>query len=394
MTGPSSSSWGPLHEAPSETTPLDLAVVVPTYNESANVLELIQRLEKVLAGLHWEVIFVDDDSPDGTADIVRKQSARNPRVRLVHRIGRRGLSSACIEGILATSSRYVVIMDGDMQHDEAIVPQMLTKMRDGGFDIVVGTRNAEGGSMGEFSKGRVRISRLGQRVSNSICRCDISDPMSGFFLVDRRFFRSVVRSLHGGGFKILVDMLASSSRPVRFAEVGYTFRTRRHGKSKLDVNTAVEYFFLIIDKATHRLIPARFAAFSLVGAAGAATHLLCVWVMLHLFHVSFVKAQIAATYIAMTENFFLNNLITWRDRSLRGLRLVTGLLSFWIACSFGAWANVIFARALLNEGMSWYFASLAGIVLSSVWNYSISNLFTWQKKPARMTEINMVDEAY
>lgn len=377
-----------------EKGPLDLAVVVPTYNESSNVLELVQRLDKVLCGLHWEVLFVDDDSPDDTAALVRKISKQDPRVRLVHRIGRRGLSSACIEGILATSARYTVIMDGDMQHDEAIIPEMLAKISEGQFDLVIGTRNAEGGSMGEFSKNRVKISRLGQSISNTICRCEISDPMSGFFIVDRKFFQTVVRSLHGGGFKILVDMLASSSRPVSIAEVGYTFRTRKHGKSKLDVNTAVEYFFLVIDKMTHRLIPARFAAFSLVGAAGAATHLACMWVLLHLFHWEFVHAQIAATYIAMTENFFLNNLITWRDRSLRGLRLVSGLLSFWIACSFGAWANVIFAHALLDNHVHWYLASLAGIVLSSVWNYSISNLFTWHSKPARPTEVNMVDDAY
>jgi dolichol-phosphate mannosyltransferase len=358
----------------------DITVVLPTFNERANVLQVITHLDAALTGLHWQAIFVDDDSPDGTATLLRQYAATDPRVRVIHRIGRRGLSSACIEGILAASSNYVAVMDADLQHDETILPQMLSVLRAQHLDLVVGTRNAAGGSMGQFSSNRVRISRLGQRISNAVCRCNVSDPMSGFFLLNRAFFMEVVHQLHGGGFKILVDMLASSPRPVRFAEVGYTFRTRQHGESKLDVNTAVEYLFLIIDKLTRGFIPVRFAAFSLVGLAGVATYAVCLALLLFGFHLHFTVAQIIATYVAMTENFFLNNLITWRDRSLRGVRLLTGLASFWIACSFGAWANVMFARALLWSGVPWYLAGAAGIILSSVWNYSMSNLFTWQKR--------------
>lgn len=356
---------------------IDLAVVVPTYNERANVPELIARLEATLDGIAWELVFVDDDSPDDTAELIQQYAHLDRRIRLVHRIGRRGLSSACIEGILSTSANYIAVMDADMQHDETILPQMLTRLRAESLDLVVGTRNADGGSMGDFGRLRVLISRCGQRVSQTVCQCRLSDPMSGFFLLRRSFFMEVVHRLHGGGFKILVDMLSSAERPVRFAEVGYTFRLRRHGSSKLDVNVAIEYLFLVIDKLTKRTVPSRFVAFSLVGAAGTATHLLAVYLCLFGLHWHFLAAQIAATYVAMTENFFLNNLITWRDRSLRGLRLVSGIASFMLACSFGAWANVIFARALLEHGMRWYLAGTAGILLSSVWNYSMTHLFTW-----------------
>jgi dolichol-phosphate mannosyltransferase len=364
----------------------DITVVLPTFNERANVLQVIAHLDAALLGLHWQAIFVDDDSPDGTALLLRQYAATDPRVRVIHRIGRRGLSSACMEGILAASSNFVAVMDADLQHDETILPRMLTTLRDGHLDLVVGTRNAAGGSMGQFSSNRVRISRLGQLISNAVCRCNVSDPMSGFFLLNRAFFMEVVHKLHGGGFKILVDMLASSPRPVRFAEVGYTFRTRQHGESKLDVNTAVEYLFLIIDKLTRGLIPVRFAAFALVGTAGVATYAACLALLFLGFHLHFTIAQIIATYVAMTENFFLNNLITWRDRSLRGVRLLTGLVSFWIACTFGAWANVVFARGLLESGVVWYLAGAAGIILSSVWNYSMSNLFTWQKRRPHRSE--------
>jgi dolichol-phosphate mannosyltransferase len=373
---------------------VDLAVVLPTYNERENIAEVISRLEDALQGLCWEAIFVDDDSPDGTAELLRAFGRRDARVRLLHRVGRRGLSSACIEGIMATSANYVAVMDADLQHDETILPKMLTQLRDRALDIVVGTRNAQGGSMGQFSSKRVLLSRLGQKISNAVCRCELSDPMSGFFLLNRSFFLEVVHSLQGGGFKILVDLLASSERPVRFGEVGYRFRNRKNGDSKLDANTAVEYLFLVVNKLLGGILPIRFALFSLVGAAGLATHLACLALLLRGAHLHFFAAQVTATFVAMTENFFLNNLITYRDRSLRGARLLSGLASFWLACSFGAWANVVFARTLLQSGLAWYFAGLAGIILSSVWNYSISSLFTWQMpQPHREVDVTERIEA-
>jgi dolichol-phosphate mannosyltransferase len=368
--------------------------VLPTFNERENIAEVIARLEDALQGISWEAIFVDDDSPDGTAERIGAFARRDRRVRLLQRIARRGLSSACIEGIMATSANYVAVMDADLQHDETILPKMLAELRDRSLDVVVGTRNAHGGSMGQFSRKRVLLSRMGKKISNAICRHELSDPMSGFFLVRRSFFLEVVHHLEGVGFKILVDMLASSERLVRVGEIGYCFRNRKHGDSKLDVNTAVEYLFLVVNKLLGGIIPIRFALFSLVGATGVATHLACLALLLRGFHLHFLTAQVMATFVAMTENFFLNNLITYRDRSLRGAHLLTGVASFWLACSFGAWANVVFARALLQSGIAWYFAGMAGVLLSSVWNYSISNLFTWQMpQPERAGDVSERVEA-
>jgi dolichol-phosphate mannosyltransferase len=369
---------------------LDLAVVVPTYQERANVTEFIRRLDAALAGLSWELIFVDDDSPDDTAEFVREWAARDRRIRLLHRIGRRGLSSACIEGMLATAANCVAVMDADMQHDEALLPRMLEHLRQDSLDIVIGTRNADGGSMGQFPPHRVLLSRWGQRVSQAVCRCKLSDPMSGFFVVRRSFFLEVVRNLQGNGFKILVDMLASSPRPVRFAELGYEFRNRTRGESKLCVHTGVEYLLLVISKLSGGVLPVRFAAFALVGAIGLATHLAVLAMMLYGLHLHFIAGQAIATTVAMVENFFLNNLITYRDRSLRGLRRLTGLASFCVACSFGAWANVIIARSLYVGGMPWYAAGMVGTLLSAVWNYSVTSLFTWHS-PRRPVVVHAAD---
>lgn len=358
---------------------VDLAVILPTFNERENIDELIERLTVVLATLKWELIFVDDDSTDGTVRLIESYARVDGRIRLLQRIGRRGLSSACMEGILSTRARHVAVMDADLQHDEALLPLMYAELQARNLDIVVGTRNAQGGSMGEFSARRLLLSHAGKAMSRLICRCELTDPMSGFFMVDRTFFLKAIRTMHGGGFKILVDLLASSPEPVRIRELGYRFRQRHGGESKVDLNTAAEYLFLLVSKLTRGVIPTRFVLFALVGAVGLATHLLCLVSLMVLGHMQFVLAQSIATVVAMTENFFLNNLITFRDRRLHGMSLFLGLASFWLACSFGAWANVSLARSLVQSGSTWEIAGLIGVIISFVWNYSITNMFTWQK---------------
>lgn len=372
---------------------MDFAIVLPTYNERDNIPLVIARITEALRGLTWEAIFVDDDSPDGTADVVSSHARWDSRIRLIHRIGRRGLASACIEGMMATQAAFVAVMDADLQHDETILPRMLERMRRESLDIAVGTRNAEGGSMGEFSPGRVLLSGMGQRISHAVCRCELTDPMSGFFMLRRSFLLEVVRDLQGGGFKILVDLLASRRRPVAIGEIGYTFANRRHGESKLDVLVGIEYLFLIVNKLLGGIIPVQLTLFLLVGGLGLVTHLASLLVLTRVGHLHFVPAHVIATFIAMTENFFLNNLITFRDRRLRGLRMIPGAVRFLLVCSFGAWANVVFTRALWQSGAQWYLAGLAGIVLGSVWNLSISSLFTWGTQSRTVRE-EQTDETF
>jgi len=237
---------------------LDLAVVLPTYNERPNIDALIPLLIQALQGLRWEVVFVDDDSPDGTAETIRAYAVVDRRIRLLHRIGRRGLSSACIEGILSTTANYVAVMDADMQHDETLLPRMLQHIRRYALDVVVGTRNSDSGSMGSFPLNRIVLSNIGRAISNFVCRCPVSDPMSGFFMVRRQFFDSVVYRLQGRGFKILVDILASRDGNVSVGELGYTFRSRNAGESKLDASTVVEDFSLIVNKLLGRILPTFF----------------------------------------------------------------------------------------------------------------------------------------
>jgi dolichol-phosphate mannosyltransferase len=360
--------------------PIELAVVIPTYNERENIAPLISALGMTLAGREWEAIFVDDNSPDGTADHIRELALTNRRVRVLERIGRRGLSSACIEGMLATPAPYIAVMDADLQHDESILPRMLERMRSENLDVVVASRNLPGGSMGESSRRHIWRSTLGSRISRLVCRCEVSDAMSGFFLVRRTFFEEVSHRLTGVGFKILVDLLASSPRPVRLAEVPYHFRARRWGESKLDVNVELEYVYLLVDKLIGKAVPTRFVIFTLVGSLGVVVHLSILGLLYTHVRAGFVVSQATATMVAMTFNFLLNNIVTFRDRRLKGWRMLTGLLTFYVACSLGALINVSFAQNLHRAGLPWYLAGLTGIAISSVWNYGVNTVLTWRRE--------------
>jgi len=359
----------------------DLTIVVPTLNERENLEPLLALVTAVLGDVSWEVIFVDDDSSDGTADHARVLARRNARVRCLHRIGRRGLATACIEGVLASASPYVAIMDGDLQHDEQLLPHMLDVLRSEPVDLVVGSRYVAGGEIGEGLSGtRARISGFATWLARFICKAEIADPMSGFFILRREVFERAVGSLSQQGFKILLDLMASSPQPLRVRELPYKFRKRRYGESKLDVLVAWEYGMLLTDKLIGHIVPVRFALFALIGGLGLFVHMAVLWSGLTLAALSFVAAQTAAAIVAMTSNFFLNNLFTYRDQQLRGWQLVRGLLSFYLICSIGAVANVGIATYVFSTDQTWWVAGIAGVVVGSVWNYAVSSVFTWKKR--------------
>jgi len=353
-----------------------LAVVVPTLNESANVPVLVARLHQVLRGIEWEVVFVDDDSRDGTADVARRIAQTDPRVRCIQRIGRRGLSSACIEGILATSTPIVAVMDADLQHDETLLPRMFATLTGDDLDIVVASRYVAGGSIGELDGTRAAISSFATKLSRLIVKSDLADPMSGFFMLRREAFSAAVRDMSGQGFKILLDLFASSPRPLRFRELAFTFRARTFGESKLDSMVAWEYLMLIADKLIGHIVPVRFVLFALIGGLGVFVNLVVLRLALG-FGVGFAEGEIIATLAAMVCNFLLNNQLTYRDRRLKRWRLVRGLVTFCVGCSIGAVANIGIAAEVFGEGRSWWLAGLAGALIGAVWNYAIASTYTW-----------------
>ncbi|MCP5372683.1 MAG: glycosyltransferase family 2 protein [Hyphomicrobiales bacterium] len=358
----------------------ELAVVIPSFNEADNIEPMVERLERVLDGIAWEAVYVDDDSTDGTRDRLHAVARRDPRVRYIHRIGRRGLSSAVVEGILSTSAPYVAVIDADLQHDEGKLPAMLDALKQADTDIVVGSRYTAGGGVGEWDRKRVLISRVAGMLSRAVVKVDLSDPMSGFFMVRRASFERCVRRLSEQGYKILLDIFASAPEPLAFKEVAYEFRTRQHGESKLDAMVTLEYLLLIMDKLIGHVVPVRFLMFGLVGGSGVVVHFLVLWLAHRVAGLDFALSQTLATFVAMTSNFFLNNTLTYRDRRLKGWAQVRGLVTFYFVCGLGVVANVGVANFVFERDYLWWVAGGAGAIVGAVWNYAASSVFTWGKK--------------
>lgn len=357
---------------------VELTIVVPTFNERDNVELLFSRVREAFKTDNWEMIFVDDDSPDQTASAVRDLAQRDSRVRCIQRIGRRGLSTAVTEGMLASSAPFLAVIDGDLQHDETLLPTMLDILKTEDIDVVIGSRRVEGGALGDWTADRIAMSNVATRLSRLVTPATLADPMSGFFMLRRAAFESSVRNLSGQGFKILLDLFASTPKPYKFKEVPYVFRQRLHGKSKLEGFVVWEYLTLLLDKLFGKYIPVRFILFSAVGSFGVLVHLATLWLCLPL--VAFPVAQAVATLTAMTSNFTLNNALTYRDRRLRGTRFITGLITFYVICGIGAAANVGVASSIFYRDYSWWISGVAGAMVGVLWNYVVSSVVTWRGK--------------
>ncbi|MGF7152374.1 glycosyltransferase [Novosphingobium gossypii] len=375
------------------TKPLELAVVLPTYNERKNIATMIERLDKALAGIAWEAIYVDDNSPDGTSDEARRLSLVDPRVRCIQRIGRRGLASAAIEGMCSTAAPVVAVMDADHQHDPALLPGMLAAIQSGQYDLAYASRFAEGASTEAWGRpDRVKASGLANRIANKVTGVELTDPMSGFFMLRTQTLRADAHRLSGVGFKILLDILATVDTPLRVKEFPLNFAARAEGESKLDQTVVFEFLVGLYDKWLGRIIPTRFALFGTVGALGVVVQLAVLWVMLHLVFgerfvygnwsesTTFNISNTIAALVAMTFNFVLNNELTYSDKRLRGFApLMRGWAQFALTCSLGLLTNIGSAAVLKTIGVHDVLAVITGVLLASVFNFALSSKFVWGK---------------
>ncbi|WP_421858204.1 glycosyltransferase [Oricola sp.] len=357
----------------------ELSIILPAYNEAKNIPLIAGKIADAMQGLAYEVIVVDDDSPDGTSAVTRQLAFERPEVRCIRRIGRRGLSGACIEGMMASQAPVVAVMDADMQHDETRLPVMLEQIRNGA-DLVIGSRYVDGGNAtsGFQKKTRAKGSELATALANRITGDFTSDPMSGFFMMKRDLADTAAASISRDGFKILFDIVSRFGRNLKIVEVPFQFRERMEGESKLGFLVTVQFLGLLFSRYTGGFLPVKFLLYGLVGFSGLFVHMATLFAFTDLLGVDFAISQFVATFAAMTSNFVFNNEVTYRHRRLTGLRFVTGLATFYVVCGIGALANVSIAVQLFEWDWSAGLAGFAGALMSAVFNYAVTKLVTWR----------------
>jgi dolichol-phosphate mannosyltransferase len=352
------------------------SIILPTYNEAGSLPRVIEALRAALAGREdWEVIVVDDNSPDGTWQIAQQLGKVDPRIRCYRRIDRRGLSSAIVDGLSLGTGERLLVMDADLQHDTSKVPELLAALD--GADVSVGSRFMRGGGTGEWSKGRLFLSRLATLACRMVLGLRTSDPMSGFFAVRRDAFLKIASRLNPRGYKLLMELLTLLRvKPV--AEVPYVFAPRMVGESKLSGSVVWEFFLSLVELGTRNLISARFLKYALVGLSGVAVQyasFYLVWSTL----LGEEPGTFAAIGTAAISNYVANNSWTFSERRHSGVpELLRGFGLFVVISACGAFINQSVTWYLQHLGSLLPLAMVAGIAVSTTWNYFLNLDLTWK----------------
>lgn len=358
-----------------------ICLVVPVLNERDNIEPLVVRVREALSDHAWELLFVDDDSADGTADEVRRISANDSRVRLILRIAEPGLANSCIQGMLSTTAELLCVMDGDGQHDPRYIPAMIAALSAEGADLASAARRLEAAN-DSLGRGRTLLSKTGNALVRAATHRHTRDPLTGFFVIRRKAFLGVARRLSNSGFKLLFDILASHPG-LRHVEVPFDFQPRQAGESKLGPLVIWQFALLLAEKLSRGWLPARAISFLTVGSAGLLVHMAVLYTLL-LSSAGFAVSQGGAALMAMTFNFILNNTLTFRDRRFRGIGLLKGWMAYLLICSVGLAANVSVATWAYDQMRGFaMLAALAGIAMDVMWKFVISDRLLWRRRTAR-----------
>jgi len=360
------------------------SLILPTYNEVGNIPGLVKKIRASLKGVPYEIIIVDDDSPDETWRITQEIAHDCNDLHVIRRIGRRGLSSAVIEGFLAAKGDVFGVMDADGQHDSNLLPE-LYKAASAKGGICIGSRYTEGGSVGEWDERRHLMSRMATKLALLLCKVKASDPMSGFFAIDRKTFEKILPSLNPKGFKILLDLLVHAPKETEVQELPFTFGKREHGESKLSRRVQIEFLEYLYDVSFGRYIPLMFVKYCIVGSFGVVVHVSAFMFISYLFtrggeptFREFSFSVGGAIETAIIFNFLLNNAWTFSHAKLRGKEAVIGFLKFNGACLFGALANYAVSAFLFSFGIAKLLSVVVGAFTGVVWNYTMNRMLTWK----------------
>ena len=357
-----------------------LSIILPTYNESSNIERVINELLTLNTRHKIEIIVVDDDSPDGTSEIVREKAQVEQRIKLIRRVGRSGLASAIKEGLFDASGEYAVVMDSDGQHETKAIINTITYLEKD-IDIVVGSRFHHDAQIKGLSKKRTRGSILANRaarISLGGHYTDLTDYMSGFFAIKHDKLLPYIRKVDVEGFKFLFELLAVSKGNLKTKEIPLSFQERNFGKSKLDIAIFWDFLISVLHTITLRILPRRAISFGLVGCTGIVVQLSVTFLIMNLGRQDFTTALPAAVTLAACSNYLINNALTFRHRRLKGKQLINGLGKFLIVSSLPIIANIGLASAAypyLSNNSN--LAQIVGILVAFIWNYAASSKLVW-----------------
>jgi dolichol-phosphate mannosyltransferase len=355
-----------------------VSVVIPTFNEASNLPVLVRRLENVLNETPYELIVVDDNSPDETWKVGQELAEDNRRIRVIRRMDTRGLSSAVMAGFAVAQGETLAVLDSDLQHDERILPQLVSLVVKGDADVAVGSREAEGGSYGNFAPHRRFISWGGAQLARTMLGIGVDDPMSGFFVLSRARYESVVASVNPRGFKILLEFLANGPKP-QVAEVGYTFRDRIHGTTKLTSSVAASYLLALMELSFGRFVTATFSAYALVGVLGLMLRLS---VEAAATTIGISAAATIALEVSIISNYAFNNVFTFAAYRHRGPSVISGLIKFHLVAGYGLLVAIgiqSFVDGKTPSSLLWDLVGLVcGVLVATVGNYLLNSSITWK----------------
>ena len=356
----------------------ELSIIIPTYNEKGNLPHLFKRIDQSLPGINYEIIIVDDNSPDGTADMARKLSS-SYLIKVIVRQGKLGLGTAVVTGFGNASGDYLAVIDADLQHPPELLSELLQQVRNGS-ELVVASRYSHGGGMEKWSFIRKLNSRGAIFMSHLLLPSsrEISDPMSGFFMLKRKLIEGV--DLKPRGYKILLE-IAVQAQPKNVSEVGFTFQNRTEGQSKFSVKEQYEYLRHLFSLMRRSGELTRVGKFVLVGGSGILVNEGLLWLMTAHTGLDYRLANAMSIETSIISNFIFNNYFTFADRRNSGSRVFfISLGRFNLVSLIGAGINLVTTIILHQaDGLPILVANLIGIVLAMGWNYLANNWWTWDK---------------
>jgi dolichol-phosphate mannosyltransferase len=357
----------------------ELSVIIPTYNEVENITLIVDAIRKVLDSIaSYEIIIVDDNSKDKTWELAEQIAIKYINVSCFRRISAKGLSSAVVDGFMISHGKYLAVIDADLQHDETIIPTMLEHCRNGA-NLVVGSRYCKDGSTGKWSFFRKSVSRVATRFSQYVINNDLSDPMSGFFMIRKENFLGVVNKLNAKGYKILLEIMSQlDNKNLNILEVPYEFKNRVHGESKLSPEVAMQLIDFIYLKVFGEYIPIDYIKFISVGVIGSALHFTVLYIMHITLGYVYNASLLIAIEMTIIMNYFINNLWTFRQITHQGHAIIIGLIKFNILSGIGGVVSYYLSISLYESGMNWVLSSVVGAIVASLWNYNLNRIMTWQ----------------